>query len=121
MDENFTKQSKLIAGFKENLNLRKEKLKLQILSVVSRLAADFVTNVVMLICGVLAFLFASLTLGFFIAELTSNYVIGFGSLTGFYVLVALFAGVWKGRFLERKIIDFTIGKILRKSYGKREQ
>lgn len=118
MDEKFSKQSKLLAEFRINLNLRKERLKLQVISLVCKLAADFATNVIMLTCGALAFLFASLTLGFFIAELTSNYAIGFGSLTGFYILIALCAGVWKDRFLERKIIDFTIGKILRKSYGK---
>ena len=118
MDENFSKQSKLIAEFRINLNLRKERLKLQLISLVCKLAADFFTNVIMLTCGVLAFLFASITLGFFIAELTSNYAIGFGSLTGFYILIALCAGVGKDWFLERKIIDFTLGKILRKSYGK---
>ncbi|WP_231459967.1 hypothetical protein [Pedobacter sp. Leaf132] len=116
MNTNPTQVSILLESFKKNLDLRLEKLKLLTISKASRLVADLITNTLLFVFALLAFFFASLTFGFLISELTSNYVIGFGSLTGFYILIALLVGIFKSRFIEPQLINFTIRKYLRKHY-----
>ncbi|RZL32556.1 MAG: hypothetical protein EOO96_13810 [Pedobacter sp.] len=116
MITNLTQISILLDGAKDNLNLRLKRLKLQTIARAAKLGADLITNTFMLICVLLAFLFASLTLGFFISSLTSSYAIGFGGLTAFYILVAIMVSMFKTKIIEPQLINFTIRKYLKKYY-----
>ncbi|MDN3586250.1 hypothetical protein QWY86_06200 [Pedobacter aquatilis] len=121
MKENPTLLNRFLNNLKSNFELRRARLELQVLDKLARIGADLITNTFMLICLCLAFFFASLTLGFFVSEQTSSYAIGFGSLTAFYILVAVLVTGLKGTFIEPQLVNFTIRKILMKYNGSPEK
>ncbi|WP_316831685.1 hypothetical protein [Pedobacter aquatilis] len=95
--------------------LRSELLKDNILLQVAKSFADLISNMLMSICILLAFLFSTMTLGFLLCEVLKNYVLGFGLLTLFYLVLALIV-FKKGSFVEKLLINLSIGKLLSKFF-----
>lgn len=119
MTKKSTQIKALFEQVKINAELRASKLKLEVLNEGNKLGANIITNTLAILCGLLAFIFATLTLGFLLSEFTNSYIIGFSGLTVLYVLIALLAGLFKEGFIERKIMNFTIRKYFSKYYGKK--
>jgi len=104
---------RIIEEIRENLKLRLELLKSQTLILVAKVSSDVLTNLVMSICILLAFLFGTITLGFFFSDLLESYWIGFSCLTLFYILVALIM-LSRNSFVEKLLINFSIRRLLDK-------
>lgn len=104
----------ILKAARVNIEQRLELLKYRSLIFVSKLAANLITNIIMSICILLAFLFGTVTLGFFFSDLLNSYPAGFGSLTMLYLIIAI--GVFSKRisFIERMLINISIRKLLHK-------
>ncbi|NTE02051.1 hypothetical protein G6M26_27765 [Agrobacterium tumefaciens] len=112
IDEKLKEAEIIFEEVKKNAELRIALLKLDTVHYVAKLSANLITNIFTLICILLAFLFGTVTLGFFFSDLLSSYALGFGGLTLFYALVALFVAMTKTNFIESVIINFTVRKFL---------
>ncbi|MGV8877933.1 MAG: phage holin family protein [Sphingobacteriaceae bacterium] len=75
--------------------------------------ASLITSVIVIICGLLAFLFASVTLALYLSALTDSYWEGFGIVTLIYLLLAFFINLLKDRYLEPSIVNTLLGKIFK--------
>lgn len=104
---------RILVEVRDNLRLRFELLKSEILILVAKVFSDVLTNLVISISILLAFLFGTVTLGFFFSDLLDSYWIGFSCLTAFYLLVALIM-LSKNSFVEKLLINFSIRRLLDK-------
>ncbi|WP_316850526.1 hypothetical protein [Pedobacter agri] len=107
------KHERIIEEIRENLKLRLELLKSDTLIFVAKVFSDVVTNLVMSICILLAFLFGTITLGFLFSDLTNSYWIGFSCLTVLYIMIALIM-LSRNSFVEKLLINFSIRRLLDK-------
>lgn len=114
MGDLFSEISGVLDAVRLNIERRLELLKYRSIIFISELAANLVTNIIMSVCILLAFLFGTITLGFFFSDLCNSYVLGFGSLTTFYLVLAI--GVFSKRisFIEKMLIDMSIRKLMHK-------
>lgn len=75
--------------------------------------AALVTSAFVIICGLLAFLFASVTLALYLSAITGSYWEGFGIVTLIYLFLAIVVNLVKDRFLEPSIVNMLLGKIFK--------
>lgn len=104
---------RIIEQVKEYVKVR---TKLSILSTIDKgtqLFANLLTDALVSILIVLAGLFASLALGFYLSELLGNSYIGFVIVPGIYLLSALILIFIKDRYLEKRIINTLIVKFFK--------
>jgi uncharacterized membrane protein len=121
MQENTEKQIEDI--FKEGkvyLETRAEYLRLYALEKVSRLVADIVTNVFVIICFILAFLFAIITLALFLSDVFNSFTAGFGSVCLILILIAVIVNFTK-ESVEKTIINIAIKKYFNKIADKDDE
>lgn len=78
----------------------------------SSIAASIIADVVVIICSCMAFIFASITLAFYLAEVFNSDWKGFACVGVIYLLIAIVVKFNKKR-LERPIINTLIQKILK--------
>jgi hypothetical protein len=95
---------------KAYLDTKVEYTRLYLVEKVSKIFADVVTNAFVVICFLLAFLFATLTLALFLSDLLGSYTQGFGCVTLIYLLLALIVYFTKDKYIEKAIINLTIKK-----------
>lgn len=121
MQENKEKSIEdLYEDAKAYLDTKVEYTRLYLVEKVSKIFADVITNVLVIICFVLAFLFATLTLALFLSDLLGSYTQGFGCVALFYLLLALIVYFTKDKFIEKAIINFTIKNYFNKLADKEE-
>jgi hypothetical protein len=75
--------------------------------------ATLVTEVFVLLCSALTFLFATITLALFLGYLLNSYWIGFGIVGLLYLFLAIIVSKIKTKYIEPKIVNFLIKKILK--------
>jgi len=102
----------ILDQLKEYAELRLKLAKLRAIEGGTSVAASMIADVVVLICMVMAFIFASVTLGFYLAYLFDSLWQGFGCVALIYLLIAIVVKYNKKR-LERPIINALIQKILK--------
>lgn len=90
------------------LDTKVEYTRLYLVEKLSKIFADIVTNLLVVICFVLAFLFATFTLALFLSDILGSYTQGFGCVAMLYVLLALIVYYTKDKYIEKAIINFTI-------------
>jgi len=121
MQENKEKSIEdLYEDAKSYLDTKVEYTRLYLVEKVSKIFADVITNALVIICFVLAFLFATLTLALFLSDLLGSYTQGFGCVALFYLLLALIVYFTKDKFIEKAIINFTIRNYFSKLADKEE-
>jgi len=121
MQENKEKSIEdLYEDAKSYLDTKVEYTRLYLVEKVSKIFADVITNALVIICFVLAFLFATLTLALFLSDLLGSYTQGFGCVALFYLLLALIVYFTKDKFIEKAIINFTIRNYFNKLADKEE-
>jgi len=121
MQENKEKSIEdLYEDAKSYLDTKVEYTRLYLVEKVSKIFADVITNALVIICFVLAFLFATLTLALFLSDLLGSYTQGFGCVALFYLLLALIVYFTKDKFIEKAIINFTIRNYFNKLADKQE-
>jgi len=120
MQENNIKGiEEIIADAKIYLENRIEYTRLYVVEKVATLVADVITNVVVIICFVLAFLFGSVTLAMFLSSVFDSFTAGFGSVALIYLLIAIGITVGKKSF-EKAIANMAVSKYFNKLADKEE-
>jgi hypothetical protein len=121
MQENKEKSIEdLYEDAKSYLDTKVEYGRLYLVEKVSKIFADVITNALVIICFILAFLFATLTLALFLSDLLGSFTQGFGCVALFYLLLALIVYFTKDKFIEKAIINFTIKNYFNKLADKEE-
>lgn len=113
MNEQDLDPEQLVEKVKEYVHVRKELTILNAVDKGSQLLAGLITDGLVLILAVLAFLFGSLALGFYLSELLGNSYAGFLIVAGIYLLAALILNSIKEKVIEKKIINLIIEKFFR--------
>jgi len=103
------------------LDTRIAHTRLYLLEKASKIFADLVTNTAVVICFVLAFLFGTVTLAFFLSDLLGSFTRGFGCVAAIYLFLALLVYWTKDKFIEKAIINFTIRNYFNKLADKDEE
>lgn len=103
----------LLDKIKDYLNTRMKLGKLTLIEKGVLLFANLITSGLVVIFIILAFLFVSLALGFYLSELLGNSYGGFFLISLFYFLLAVIIYFIKDKYLERPIINSMIIKILK--------
>ena len=75
----------------------------------SKFLASFITDMVVAVAFVLTFLFLSLALAFLLSTWLGSYWAGFGTMSGFYLLVAIIIMLAKDK-IQKPLIDMFIKK-----------
>jgi len=105
---------------KSYLDTKVEYTRLYLVEKVSKIFADVVTNALVIICFVLAFLFGTFTLALFLSDVLGSYTKGFGCVALIYVFLALIVYFTKDKYIEKAIINFTIKNYFNKLADKDE-
>jgi len=104
----------LLEKIKEYLHTRMELGKLTVIEKGVLLFANLVTDGLVVVFLILAFLFASLAFGFYFSQLLGNTFAGFFIVALFYFIIAFIIYLIKDRYLEKSIINGVIKKIFKK-------
>lgn len=98
---------------KDYLSIRKELFKLMALEKAFKLMADLVTNTLVVLSLLMAFLAAAITLAFYLSYLLNSYTKGFGCATIFFTLLACLI-LWKKSAVEKFIAGIAIRRYFEK-------
>ncbi|MDP3467187.1 MAG: phage holin family protein [Daejeonella sp.] len=113
MEEQEVDPQNIIEKIKEYIHVRTE---LSVLSAVdkgSQLFANLLTDGLVLVFTILAGLFGSFALGFYLSEVLNNTYGGFLIVAGIYLIGAVLLNSIKDRFLEKRIINLMIKKFFK--------
>jgi len=113
MEEEEFEQQKFIEKVTEYVKVRKELTILKTVDKGSQLFANLLTDGLVLILAVLAFLFGSFAFSFYLSDVLQNSYGGFLIVAGIYLLAALILNSFKDKYLEKKIINIIIEKFFR--------
>lgn len=122
MQENKEKSIEdLFEDAKGYIDTRVEYTRLYLVEKISKIFADLVTNAIVIICFILAFLFGTFTLALFLSDVLGSYARGFGCVAVIYILLALVVYYTKEKYIEKAIINFTIRNYFNKLADKDEE
>ena len=110
MDDKIPPQS-IILQIKEHLETHIKLAKLKAIDKGTSVIAGLCIEIIVFFALLSALLFASITLGFFLAGIFHSYWEGFGCVAGFYFLILIGLLAFR-KSLERPIINALIKKIL---------
>ncbi len=97
------------------LHQRMTLIKLQVIEKVSSLLASIVAGVLIALLGFFILLSLSIMGGFYFAELTGSNYIGFGIMTGVYVVLLLIVFALRKKVIGKSIINSVIKSMLDKT------
>jgi len=103
----------IIEKVKEYIQVRTELTVLSAVAKGSQLFAGLLIAGLVLILTVLAGLFGSFALGFYLSEVLNNTYGGFLIVAGLYLLGAIILNSIKEKYLEKRIINLVIEKIFK--------
>ena len=122
MQENKEKNIEdLIKDAKDYIEIRTEYTRLYLVEKVSKIFADIVTNALVIVCFVLAFLFGTFTLALFLSDLLGSFTRGFGCVALIYLVLAIIVYYTKEKYIEKAIVNFTIRNYFNKLADKEEE
>ncbi len=110
----------LVDDAKGYLDARVEYTRLYLVEKVSKVFADLVTNTVVIVCFILAFLFGTVTLALFLSDVLGSYTRGFGAVSLIYIALAIIVYLTKDKYIEKAIINVAIRKYFDKLADKEE-
>jgi len=121
MEENKEKDIEtLLSDAKDYVNTRVDYIRLSAVEKGSKIFADLITNAAVIICFILAFLFGTLTLAFFLSDVLGSHTRGFGAVAGIYLLFAILLYLIKDKFIEPGLINLFIKKYFSKVADKND-
>jgi hypothetical protein len=112
MKKDQSAQLPIIGQLKSYLSTRVRLAKYQAIEKGTSVAADIIADTVLIFCFILTFVFASVTLAFFLAEILGTNWEGFGCVTLLYLFVTVGVMIFK-KNLERPVINMLIKKLLK--------
>lgn len=104
----------LLKDAKLYIDTRIKHLQLSSIEKGSKIFADLITNGVVAICFILAFLFGTFTLALYLSDVFGSYTQGFGCVAGIYLLLALIFLFTKDKFIEPRLVNLFIRKYFEK-------
>lgn len=104
----------LFSEAKTYVDTRIEYARLVLIKRSAKVFADLITNAIVGVCFVLAFILGTVTLALFLSTLFASYTAGFGCVALIYLLLAIIVYVTKEKFIEKAIVNFTIRKYFKK-------
>jgi hypothetical protein len=110
----------LLLDAKAYIDTRIEYTKLSAVEKSSKIFADLVTSAAVIICFVLAFLFASFTLALYLSGVFGSHTAGFGTVAGIYLLLSIIVYLTKDKYIERLLVNLFIRKYFDKVADKTE-
>ncbi|WP_428328038.1 phage holin family protein [Mucilaginibacter sp.] len=102
----------IIDQLKEYAETRIKLAKYQAIEGGSSIAAGIIADIAVIVSMVLAFIFASFTLAFYLAQVLNSYWMGFGCVALIYLIIA-FAVKYNRHALEKPIVNAFIHKIFK--------
>ena|ERR1700743_899385 len=102
----------IIDQLKDYAETRLKLAKYQAIEGGTSIAAGLVADIAVFISAVLAFIFASFTLAFYLGQLFNSYWLGFGCVSLLYLILALVVKAYKQK-LEKPIVNAIIRKIFK--------
>ncbi|QPH38271.1 phage holin family protein [Pedobacter endophyticus] len=122
MQENKEKSIEdIVDDAKGFLEARIEYTRLYLVEKAAKLFADLVTNTVVIVCFILAFLFGSVTLALFLSDVLGGYTAGFGCVSLIYIALAVIVYFTKDKYIEKAIINGAIRKYFDKLADEEEE
>lgn len=122
MQENKEKNIEdLIKDAKDYIEIRTEYTRLYLVEKISKIFADIVTNALVIVCFVLAFLFGTFTLALFLSDVLGSFTRGFGCVALIYLVLAVIVYYTKEKYIEKAIVNFTIRNYFNKLADKEEE
>lgn len=113
MEDQDLDTQEIIGKIKEYVEVRKELAVLTAVEKGSQLFANLLTDGLVVLFSVLAILFGSLAMGFYLSELIGNSYSGFLIVTGVYFLVAIIIYLFKDKYMEKHIVNGVIKKFFK--------
>lgn len=111
-DQNFSLKG-IIQKAKEYIKNWKELSQLVFVERVSSIISGLLLDVFLVILGLIAFLFLSISLALYLSQVTGSATLGFLIISGLYILIIAILVVLKPT-LENKLINLSIKKFLKK-------
>src|SRR5690606_29744233 len=105
---------------KKYIDTRIEYTRLYLVEKFAKIFADIVTNAIVVVCFILAFLFGTVTLALFLSDVLGSYSGGFGSVALIYLFLAIIVYYTKDKYIEKVIINFTVKNYFTKLADKDE-
>lgn len=122
MQENKEKNiEELFSDARSYLDARMEYVRLSMVEKVSRAAANVITGSIVVISFALAFLFGTVTLALFLADVLGSYTRGFGCVSLIYLAIAIVVYLTKDKFIEKAIVNRGIKNYFNKLADKEDE
>jgi hypothetical protein len=112
MEDEKQEPQSLIDQLKEYAEIRYKIAKFQAIDRGSSIAAGLIADVVVALGTLLAFIFASFTLAFYLAEVLDSFWMGFGCVALIYLFIAIIFKLTK-RGIEKPIANTIVRKIFK--------
>lgn len=100
----------ILVAAKEYIDTRIEYTRLSLVEKGSKILADLITSATVVVCFILAFLFASITLSLYLSEVFNSFTKGFGAVAGIYLLLTLIVLLTKDKYIEKLLVNLFIKK-----------
>jgi hypothetical protein len=122
MEENKEKTiEELVSDAKSYVDTRLDYLHLKTVEKGSKLFADVITNTVVIVCFLLAFLLGTITLALYLSDVFGSYVSGFGCVAGIYLLISIIVFLTKDNLIEKILVNMFIRKYFDKIADKDDE
>ncbi|HCN83131.1 MAG TPA: phage holin family protein [Sphingobacteriaceae bacterium] len=113
MEESNQEEQDIVSLIKEYISTRIELGRLTAMERLAIVLANLITDGFVIVAAILTFLFGSVTLALYLAELLGSYAGGFGIVTLIYMLLGMIMYFIKDRYVEKNLINFIIKRISR--------
>ncbi len=113
MKETRQHADQLLKNVKEYINTRLELVQLQAIEKTSTILSTLFSNALIVLCLVMAFLFGSLALGFYLSDVFESTAAGFGLVAAIYLVFAVIAVALKKSYLEKALVNSLIKKFFK--------
>lgn len=111
-EQNFSLKG-VIQKAKEYIKNWKELSRLVLIERITSILASLILDVLMVVLGLIAFFFISISLAFYLAEVTNNTSLGFLLVSGLYLIIIIIIALLRTR-IENVLINLSIRKFLKK-------
>jgi len=111
----------LVADAKGYVDSRLDYLHLKSVEKGSKLFADLITNTVVVVCFLLAFLLGTVTLALYLSEVFGSFVAGFGCVAGVYLILSIIVFLTKDNIIEKILVNMFIRKYFNKIADKDDE
>jgi len=108
----------LVSDAKSYVDTRLEYIHLKSVEKGSKLFSDLITNTVVVVCFLLAFILGTITLALYLSDVFGSYVAGFGCVAGIYLFLSIIVFLTKDKFIEKILVNMFIKKYFDKIVDK---